>query len=66
MVIKAHSPAGFAEQYIVESIWNGEFPPGSIPGTGSCVIDICERNVKTNRKIDAHIAILPPIIQSTE
>lgn len=30
MVIKAHSPAGFAEQYIVESIWNGGFPPGSI------------------------------------
>lgn len=29
MVIKAHSPAGFAEQYIVESIWNGGFPPGS-------------------------------------
>ncbi|MEI6894535.1 MAG: fatty acid metabolism transcriptional regulator FadR [Colwellia sp.] len=30
MVIKAKSPAGFAEQYIVESIWNGCFPPGSI------------------------------------
>ena len=30
MIIKAHSPAGFAEQYIVESIWNGRFPPGSI------------------------------------
>ncbi|MBL4910131.1 MAG: fatty acid metabolism transcriptional regulator FadR [Alteromonadaceae bacterium] len=30
MVIKARSPAGFAEQYIVESIWNGGFPPGSI------------------------------------
>jgi GntR family negative regulator for fad regulon and positive regulator of fabA len=30
MVIKAQSPAGFAEQYIVESIWNGRFPPGSI------------------------------------
>ncbi|WNC73660.1 fatty acid metabolism transcriptional regulator FadR [Thalassotalea psychrophila] len=30
MIIKAHSPAGFAEQYIVESIWNGGFPPGSI------------------------------------
>jgi GntR family negative regulator for fad regulon and positive regulator of fabA len=30
MVIKAHSPASFAEQYIVESIWNGIFPPGSI------------------------------------
>ena len=29
MVIKAQSPAGFAEQYIVESIWNGGFPPGS-------------------------------------
>ena len=29
-VIKAHSPAGFAEQYIVESIWNGGFPPGTI------------------------------------
>lgn len=30
MVIKAKSPAGFAEQYIVESIWNGVFPPESI------------------------------------
>ena len=30
MVIKAQSPAGFAEQYIVQSIWNGGFPPGSI------------------------------------
>ncbi len=30
MVIKAHSPAGFAEQYIVESIWNGRFAPGTI------------------------------------
>lgn len=30
MVIKAQSPAGFAEKYIVESIWNGGFPPGSI------------------------------------
>jgi len=30
MVIKAQSPAGFAEQYIVESIWNGGFPPGTI------------------------------------
>lgn len=29
MVIKADSPAGFAEQYIVESIWNGVFPPGA-------------------------------------
>ncbi len=30
MIIKAQSPAGFAERYIVESIWNGGFPPGSI------------------------------------
>lgn len=30
MIIKAQSPAGFAEKYIVESIWNGGFPPGSI------------------------------------
>lgn len=30
MVIKADSPAGFAEQYIVESIWNGGFSPGTI------------------------------------
>lgn len=30
MVIKAKSPAGFAEKYIIESIWNGKFPPGSI------------------------------------
>jgi GntR family negative regulator for fad regulon and positive regulator of fabA len=29
-VIKAQSPAGFAEEYIVKSIWNGGFPPGSI------------------------------------
>lgn len=30
MVIKAKSPACFAEKYIIESIWNGRFPPGSI------------------------------------
>ncbi|TLE22496.1 fatty acid metabolism transcriptional regulator FadR [Vibrio cholerae] len=30
MVIKAKSPAGFAEKYIIESIWNGRFSPGSI------------------------------------
>lgn len=30
MVIKAKSPAGFAEKYIIERIWNGRFPPGSI------------------------------------
>ncbi len=30
MVIKAKSPAIFAEKYIIESIWNGRFPPGSI------------------------------------
>ncbi|GHW87616.1 fatty acid metabolism regulator protein [Vibrio cholerae] len=30
MVIKAKSPASFAEKYIIESIWNGRFPPGSI------------------------------------
>ncbi len=30
MVIKAKSPVGFAEKYIIESIWNGRFPPGSI------------------------------------
>ncbi|MGB0937086.1 MAG: fatty acid metabolism transcriptional regulator FadR [Colwellia sp.] len=30
MLIKAQSPAGFAEEYIVKSIWNGGFPPGSI------------------------------------
>ncbi|WP_086962908.1 fatty acid metabolism transcriptional regulator FadR [Oceanisphaera avium] len=29
-VIKAQSPANFAEQYIIESIWNGHFAPGSI------------------------------------
>lgn len=27
MVIKAQSPAGFAEEYIIESIWNNRFPP---------------------------------------
>jgi len=30
MVIKVQSPAGFAEEYIIESIWNNRFPPGSI------------------------------------
>lgn len=30
MIIKAQSPAGFAEEYIIESIWNSRFPPGSI------------------------------------
>lgn len=30
MVIKAQSPAGFAEEYIIESIWNSRFSPGSI------------------------------------
>ncbi|MGL5947922.1 MAG: fatty acid metabolism transcriptional regulator FadR [Aeromonas sp.] len=30
MVIKAQSPAGFAEEYIIESIWNNHFAPGSI------------------------------------
>ncbi|WP_150138296.1 fatty acid metabolism transcriptional regulator FadR [Candidatus Enterovibrio escicola] len=30
MVIKADSPASFAEKYIVESIWNEHFPQGSI------------------------------------
>lgn len=30
MVIKAKSPAGFAEQYIIESIWKNHFAPGTI------------------------------------
>lgn len=30
MIYKAQSPAGFAEEYIVDSIWRGKFPPGSI------------------------------------
>lgn len=30
MVIKAQSPAGFAEEYIIESIWNNRFPHGTI------------------------------------
>lgn len=30
MVIKAQTPAGFAEEYLIESIWNCRFPPGSI------------------------------------
>lgn len=30
MIIKAQSPAGFAEEYIIESIWNNRFPQGSI------------------------------------
>jgi GntR family transcriptional regulator, negative regulator for fad regulon and positive regulator of fabA len=29
-IIKAQSPAGFAEEYIVDSIWTDRFPPGSI------------------------------------
>lgn len=28
MVIKAQSPAGFAEEYIIESIWNNRFLQG--------------------------------------
>jgi GntR family negative regulator for fad regulon and positive regulator of fabA len=28
MVIKAQSPAGFAEEYIIESIWNNRFLRG--------------------------------------
>ncbi|MDA3977618.1 fatty acid metabolism transcriptional regulator FadR [Gallibacterium sp. AGMB14963] len=28
-VIKAHSPARLAEEYIIRSIWNNHFPPGS-------------------------------------
>lgn len=30
MVIKAQTPAGLAEEYLIESIWNHHFPPGSI------------------------------------
>ncbi|MGL4826327.1 MAG: fatty acid metabolism transcriptional regulator FadR [Vibrionaceae bacterium] len=30
MVIKADSPAAFAEKYIIKSIWNNHFPQGSI------------------------------------
>lgn len=30
MAIKAQSPAGFAEEYIIKSIWNNHFPHGSI------------------------------------
>ncbi len=29
-IIKAKSPAGFAEEYLIESIWQNRFPPGSI------------------------------------
>jgi len=29
MIYKAQSPAGFAEEYLVDSIWTGRFPPGS-------------------------------------
>jgi len=29
-IIKAKSPAGFAEEYLIESIWKNRFPPGSI------------------------------------
>ena len=29
-LLTARSPAAFAEEYIVDSIWNGKFPPGSI------------------------------------
>ena len=31
MVIKAQSPAGFAEEYIIESIWNNRFPGSILP-----------------------------------
>lgn len=30
MIYKSQSPAGFAEEYIVESIWSDRFPPGTI------------------------------------
>ncbi|CAA2929874.1 Fatty acid metabolism regulator protein [Arsenophonus endosymbiont of Bemisia tabaci Q2] len=30
MIIRAQNPANFAEEYIVESIWNNHFPLGSI------------------------------------
>ena len=30
MIYKSQSPAGFAEEYIVESIWSGRFQPGTI------------------------------------
>ncbi|MCE2571922.1 fatty acid metabolism transcriptional regulator FadR [Motilimonas eburnea] len=30
MVFKAQSPAGVAEEYLIDSIWNARFPPGSI------------------------------------
>ncbi|MBM7073842.1 fatty acid metabolism transcriptional regulator FadR [Shewanella sp. 202IG2-18] len=30
MIINAKGPASFAEKYIVRSIWEGKFPPGSI------------------------------------
>lgn len=30
MIIKAKSPASFAEEFIVKSIWKGDFAPGSI------------------------------------
>jgi GntR family negative regulator for fad regulon and positive regulator of fabA len=30
MIYKSQSPAGFAEEYIVESIWSGRFEPGTI------------------------------------
>lgn len=30
MVIKAQSPAGFAEEYLINSIWENKFPAGSI------------------------------------
>ncbi|NRA70154.1 MAG: fatty acid metabolism transcriptional regulator FadR [Gammaproteobacteria bacterium] len=29
MIYKAQSPAGFAEEYLVDSIWTGRFPAGS-------------------------------------
>ena len=29
-LLTARSPAAFAEEYIVDSIWNGKFPPGTI------------------------------------
>ncbi|MGP1930498.1 MAG: fatty acid metabolism transcriptional regulator FadR [Arsenophonus sp. ET-YP4-MAG3] len=30
MIIRAQSPANFAEEYIIKNIWNNHFPPGSI------------------------------------
>ncbi|RFY47245.1 GntR family transcriptional regulator, partial [Salmonella enterica subsp. enterica serovar Enteritidis] len=51
MVIKAQSPAGFAEEYIVERIWKNRFPPGSILPAESELSELIGVTRTTLRKV---------------